>query len=156
MPTNIQQKRQQGFYFRVTTNFVVFCLLAVPLRFHLQWFGNLLAKKPDWLSLAFRSGPMYFYAITLCLESILRLEYYPELLYERRLVYLLRWLMILLSSLIFAYYLLSPTYKNGAPLLITINEQVNQIGTGVLALALSTLAHHYVTKQEMKMKRTKN
>lgn len=149
MPTNSRQKRQQTFFFRITANFVLFCLVAVPLQFHIQWYENLFGHNKDWLTTILRSGPMYFYALILCIESNLRLEHYPYLLFGDRRIYLLR-LILLIPIIIFGgQYFISPLYRDVCVPLPTY-EQVLQIGVGIFAFLLSTITHLLVTSQETK------
>lgn len=88
-----------------------------------------------------RSGPIYFYALILCIEANLRLEHYPKLLFNERRVYFLRcvlWIPILVFLL---QYFVSPYYHGTSQTLPPL-EQTVQLMTGVLAFVLSTLVHH--------------
>jgi hypothetical protein len=142
-----RSNRQRAFYFRVTANFLVFCLLAAPLSFHVSWYGGLTNASADWFSSALASGPLYFYAFVLCLEANLRLEHYPSLLFNDWRKYLLRVLLLVPLLLAGSQYFISPYYRAvGAPL--PYFERVTQMSTAFLALVLSTVVHHFVASFE--------
>lgn len=92
---------------------------------------------------------MYFYAVTLSLEALLRLGHYPKLASGGLPIHLLR-LLLLVPLVIFGLqYFVTPLYReNQAPL--PVAEQVLQIGTGVAAFLVSTIVHHHVVRREMK------
>ena len=149
MATYDRKIRQRSFYFRVTANFVIFCLFIVPLQFHTQWYGQIFGNDKGWLSNILRSGPMYFYALTLCIEANLRLEHYRDLLFRDWRIYSLRLLIFLPPSVFFMQYFISPLYKNESISLPTY-EEVIQIGMGISAFIFSTIAHVLIVSLEKK------
>ena len=151
MATNYRKKKQQAFYFRVTANFILFCLVAAPLQFHMGWYSNLISSNssPDWLEKLLRSGPMYFYSLILCLEGNLRLEHYPRLLFGDRRIYFLRLLLIIPIAIFALQYFATDLYRNTTTML-PFWEQGIQLGAGVFSCILSILVNHVVANQEMK------
>lgn len=149
MPISDRQRRQRRFYIRFTTNFVIFCLVAAPLQFHIQWYGNLTNSKPEWLGISLRSGPIYFYAIILCIEALLRLEHYNKSSTNEIKVFILRWLLLFPPFVFIMQYFVTPWYKSTMSSIPNI-EKVVQILTGITAFVLSTVIHHLISKQEIK------
>ncbi len=143
-----RKERQKFFAFRVTVTFVVFCLVAAPLQFHIDWYSSLTNGTTDWLSSSLKSAPLYFYALVLCIEAFLRLEHYPNLLSKDRRVFALRlFLVVPIIAFIFQFFV-SPFYssQNALPII----EQWIQLLTGGVAFILSTLVHKEITKQELR------
>ena len=149
MTSQSRQKRQRTFYLRVTANFILFCVIAVPLQFHVSWYADLTSATPNGFAKILMSGPMYFYALILCLEGNLRLEHYPKLLYDDRRIYFLRILLLGPPIVAFFQYYITPYYKS-VDQLIPMPEQVVQIMTGLTALTLSTIVHHQVVTHELR------
>ncbi len=148
MPISDLKRRQRTFYIQVTANFAIFCLVAAPLQFYIQCYGNLTNLKTEWLGTVLKSGPLYFYAIILCIEALLRLEHYHELLKNEIKVLVLRRLLLIPLFVFMMQYLVTPWYRRTASL--PNIEKVAQILMGITAFVLSTYIHHLVSKEEIK------
>ena len=61
--------RQRRFAIRVTITFLLFCAVAAPFQFHIDWYARWSSNSAAWLKEALKSGPLYFYAFILCIEA---------------------------------------------------------------------------------------
>ena len=143
-----RKQRQRVFSYRVTLTFVVFCLFAAPLQFHIDWYSGLTNGNPHWFSSALKSAPLYFYALILSIEAFLRLEHYPSLLKHDKRIILLRILLVLPIFVFIMEFFVTPYYRSSNSL--PNFEQWAQVLTGLIAFFLSTLVHKEITRQEIR------
>jgi len=137
----------KSFHQRSLINFIIFCLIAAPLSFHVEWFSSLSRNQPDWLVEALQSGPLYFYSVILCVEGYMRLGQCPDLLKDWRVWVLRKSLLLPITIFIFRYSFTpyyTPYYESTTK--IPDSEIWFQSTTGLLAFFIVTTVHYNTIK----------
>ncbi len=143
-----RKRRQRYFMVKVTIAFIIFCLIAAPLQFIFDWYSTWRDGEPTWLSGTLRTGLLFFYALTLCIEAFFRLERYPQHKEKDFRILILK-LALFLPVLIFLFeYFVSSQYRS--PENLSFSMQFLQVSAALSALLLSTIVHYIVTRQEMR------
>ena len=143
---NARRSRQIGFLWRVTITFLLFCLVAAPFQFHVEWYALWTGSDSEWLSKALQSGPLYFYAVTLCIEAYFRIEHYLSDVRKDIRIFMLKMALCLpLLAFVFEYFV-SEHYRSSAPLDDWVRAV--QLGTAFAAFLLSTITHYVVSSTE--------
>lgn len=144
----VRLQRQHQFIWRVSITFLLFCAFAAPIQFHVEWYRLWSHRDSSWMGKALSTGPLYFYAVILCIEAFLRLEHFPKLVNHDNRIWFLR-LFLLVPIVVFVLqFLISPHYATGAP--IALEERYVQFLTGLTSFILATLVHWIITRQEVR------
>ena len=141
-----KRRRQLAFCVRVWVVVLFFGLFAAPFELHVSWFTELADGNPQWLSSIFGSGPMFFYAITLSIEGIFRMEHYPNLgRYD--------WKPLTLKvSLFFAFMIAMVGAMRLRDSPASTQQWVVyefQLAIGLTAMLLSVVTHFFLMKYEL-------
>lgn len=137
--------RQRRYWLRVGLTFLLFSLFAAPLEIHVDWYAKWASNQPDWVLQVLGRGPLYFFAFTLCMEAILRLENHPHLVSTDNRVWFLRLALLAPGVVFFFQYFVARHYANGPP---PVLERYVQVLTAAIAMFLAWIVHHIVTQQE--------
>lgn len=130
---------------RPTLIFVVFSIMAAPLEFHMNWYYELRNGADMELAVnkSLVTGVLFFYSVTVSIESILRLDSHPEIT-KRLAVTILKILCVAsLLPFLLEFTQLFRTHRSPDRL-----SYIIQISNALLSLMLATISHLYLTKVE--------